>query len=165
MIDLAGSEKATSDKERTREGRYINTRFACSTMLESFSPVSYSLLTLGSVISTLGENAAKNKRYAVQFNSGFRNNPRLCSDHVPYRNSKLTRMLQPSLSGNARISVICTINPDPSATAESMSTLQFAQRIKKVQVGRKLQDIGRLLNNFFIVERAEERNRRHGSAD
>ncbi|KAI6113987.1 P-loop containing nucleoside triphosphate hydrolase protein [Pisolithus sp. B1] len=45
LIDLAGSEKATSDKERTREGEYINT----------------SLLTLGSVISTLAENAAKNK--------------------------------------------------------------------------------------------------------
>lgn len=43
-------------------------------------------------------------------------------------------MLQPSLSGNARISVICTINPDPGAVGESMSTLQFAKRIKSVQV-------------------------------
>jgi centromeric protein E len=43
-------------------------------------------------------------------------------------------MLQPSLSGNARISVICTINPDPSAVTESTSTLLFAQRIKKVQL-------------------------------
>ncbi|PCH40175.1 kinesin-domain-containing protein [Wolfiporia cocos MD-104 SS10] len=101
LIDLAGSEKATSDKERTREGKYINT----------------SLLTLGTVISTLAENAAKNK-----------------SDHIPYRNSKLTRMLQPSLSGDARISVICTLNPDPSAIAESTSTLLFAQRIKRVQL-------------------------------
>lgn len=58
------------------------------------------------------------------------------SDHVPFRNSKLTRMLQPSLSGNARISVVCTINPDVSAIVESTSTLQFAQRIKKVQVRR-----------------------------
>ena len=58
------------------------------------------------------------------------------SDHVPFRNSKLTRMLQPSLSGNARISVICTINPEISAVGESTSTLQFAQRIKKVQVRR-----------------------------
>ena len=57
------------------------------------------------------------------------------SDHVPYRNSKLTRMLQPSLSGNARISVICTINPDINAIAESTSTLLFAKRIKNVQVG------------------------------
>ena len=47
LIDLAGSERATSDKERTREGKYINT----------------SLLTLGTVIGTLAENAAKNKAY------------------------------------------------------------------------------------------------------
>ena len=43
-------------------------------------------------------------------------------------------MLQPSLSGNARISVICTINPGMGAMLESMSTLQFAKRIKNVQV-------------------------------
>ncbi|KAI9508421.1 kinesin-domain-containing protein [Russula earlei] len=108
LIDLAGSEKATSDKERTREGKYINT----------------SLLTLGSVIATLAENASKGK-----------------SDHVPFRNSKLTRMLQPSLSGDARISVICTLNPDASAVAESTSTLQFAQRIKKVQLNAKKKEV------------------------
>ena len=56
------------------------------------------------------------------------------SDHVPYRNSKLTRMLQPSLSGDARISVICTLNPEPGAAGESTSTLLFAQRVKKVHV-------------------------------
>lgn len=44
-------------------------------------------------------------------------------------------MLQPSLSGDARISVICTINPSKDAIAESTSTLLFAQRIKRVQVG------------------------------
>ncbi|KAI6139301.1 P-loop containing nucleoside triphosphate hydrolase protein [Pisolithus tinctorius] len=99
LIDLAGSEKATSDKERTREGKYINT----------------SLLTLGSVIGTLAENAAKNK-----------------TDHVPYRNSKLTRLLQPSLSGDARISVVCTVNPDANAVTETTSTLGFAARIKRV---------------------------------
>ena len=43
-------------------------------------------------------------------------------------------LLQPSLSGNARISVICTINPVPTAVAETTSTLLFAQRVKRVQV-------------------------------
>lgn len=43
-------------------------------------------------------------------------------------------MLQPSLSGNARISVICTINPEANAVAETTSTLLFAQRVKRVQV-------------------------------
>lgn len=63
------------------------------------------------------------------------------SDHVPFRNSKLTRMLQPSLSGNARISVICTINPDVSAVPESTSTLLFAQRIKKVQLHAQKKEV------------------------
>ncbi|KJA20164.1 hypothetical protein HYPSUDRAFT_142672 [Hypholoma sublateritium FD-334 SS-4] len=117
LIDLAGSEKATSDKERTREGKYINT----------------SLLTLGTVIGTLAENAGKKK-----------------SDHVPYRNSKLTRMLQPSLSGNARISVICTINPDASAVSESMSTLLFAKRIKNVQLNAKKKEV---VDTDALIER------------
>ncbi|KAJ7761484.1 kinesin-like protein [Mycena maculata] len=117
LIDLAGSEKATSDKERTREGRYINT----------------SLLTLGTVISTLAENAAKGK-----------------SDHVPYRNSKLTRMLQPSLSGNARISVVCTINPDAGAVSESTSTLQFARRIKGVHLNAQKKEI---VDTDALIER------------
>ncbi|KAK0457604.1 P-loop containing nucleoside triphosphate hydrolase protein [Desarmillaria tabescens] len=117
LIDLAGSEKATSDKERTREGKYINT----------------SLLTLGTVIGTLSENAAKGK-----------------SDHVPFRNSKLTRMLQPSLSGNARISVICTINPDISAIAESTSTLLFARRIKGVKLNAQKKEI---VDTDALIER------------
>lgn len=50
-------------------------------------------------------------------------------------------MLQPSLSGDARISVICTLNPDVSAVGESMSTLLFAQRIKKVQLNAKKKEI------------------------
>ncbi|KIY46704.1 kinesin-domain-containing protein [Fistulina hepatica ATCC 64428] len=108
LIDLAGSERATSDKDRTREGRYINT----------------SLLTLGSVIGTLAENAVRGK-----------------NDHVRYRDSKLTRMLQPCLAGNARISVICTINPEPSAVAESLSTLGFAKRIKGVKLNAQKKEV------------------------
>jgi centromeric protein E len=50
-------------------------------------------------------------------------------------------MLQPSLSGDARISVICTLNPDVNAVAESMSTLLFAQRIKKVQLNAKKKEV------------------------
>ena len=76
------------------------------------------------MIGTLAENAARNKH-----------------DHVPFRNSKLTRMLQPSLAGNARISVICTINPDAGAVAETTSTLLFAQRIKRVQLNATKKEV------------------------
>jgi centromeric protein E len=136
LIDLAGSERATSDKERTREGKYINT----------------SLLTLGTVIGTLAENAAKNKVYVPSLSHLPKRtaNTHHCSDHVPFRNSKLTRMLQPSLSGNARISVICTINPDPSAVTESTSTLLFAQRIKKVQLNAQKKEV---VDTDALIER------------
>ncbi|KAG6332456.1 hypothetical protein ID866_6634 [Astraeus odoratus] len=123
LIDLAGSEKATSDKERTREGKYINTS----------NTTNNSLLTLGSVIGTLAENAAKNK-----------------NDHVPYRNSKLTRLLQPSLSGDARISVVCTINPDIGAVTETTSTLGFAARIKRVQLHAKKKEV---VDTEALIER------------
>jgi centromeric protein E len=59
-------------------------------------------------------------------------------------------MLQPSLSGNARISVICTINPDPSAVTESTSTLLFAQRIKKVQLNAQKKEV---VDTDALIER------------
>ena len=51
---------------------------------------------------------------------------------MPYRDSKLTRILQPSLSGNARIAVLCTISPAAVNFDESNNTLKFAARTKKV---------------------------------
>ncbi|KZP05805.1 P-loop containing nucleoside triphosphate hydrolase protein [Athelia psychrophila] len=91
LIDLAGSERVTSDMDRTREGKYINT----------------SLLTLGSIIGTQG------KTYVHSFIFTF------------------NWLLQPSLSGNTRISVIASLNPSPSAITESTSTLLFTWRIKR----------------------------------
>jgi len=62
-------------------------------------------------------------------------------------------MLQPSLSGDARISVICTLNPDVSAVAESTSTLLFAQRIKKVQLNAKKKEV---VDTDALLERYQE---------
>ncbi|KAF9324924.1 NADH-ubiquinone oxidoreductase chain 1 [Podila minutissima] len=95
LIDLAGSEKASADMERRKEGAFINK----------------SLLTLGTVIAKLTEEKGA---------------------HIPYRDSKLTRILQSSLSGNARVSVICTISPSFVNVEESHNTLKFAARVKKV---------------------------------
>nr|XP_031858541.1 uncharacterized protein CI109_006064 [Kwoniella shandongensis]KAA5525613.1 hypothetical protein CI109_006064 [Kwoniella shandongensis] len=99
IIDLAGSEKHTSSKERNAEGKHIN----------------QSLLTLKLVISKLADLASKRN-----------------VTHVPYRDSKLTRLLQNSLSGDALISVICTVSPSALNLAESISTLAFAQGLKRV---------------------------------
>jgi centromeric protein E len=53
--------------------------------------------------------------------------------HINYRDSKLTRILKPSLSGNARMAVICCISPSDEYREETKSTLQFATRAKRVK--------------------------------
>ncbi|KAE9616488.1 putative plus-end-directed kinesin ATPase transcription factor C2H2 family [Lupinus albus] len=77
------------------------------------SYINKSLLTLGTVIGKLSEGKAS---------------------HVPYRDSKLTRLLQTSLSGNGHVSLICTVTPASSNMEETHNTLKFASRAKQVQV-------------------------------
>lgn len=52
--------------------------------------------------------------------------------HIPYRDSKLTRILQTSLSGNARTAIICTMSPARSHVEQSRNTLLFASCAKEV---------------------------------
>ena len=52
--------------------------------------------------------------------------------HIPYRDSKLTRILQPSLGGNAKTAIICAVTPAAVHADESHSTLRFACRAKRV---------------------------------
>lgn len=54
--------------------------------------------------------------------------------HIPYRDSKLTRLLQDSLKGNTKILFIVTISPSVGCMEETVSTLQFADRAMKVQI-------------------------------
>lgn len=54
------------------------------------------------------------------------------SGHIPYRDSKLTRILQHSLGGNARTAIICTLSPAMSHCEQSRNTLLFATRAKEV---------------------------------
>ncbi|KAK4362014.1 hypothetical protein RND71_017255 [Anisodus tanguticus] len=54
------------------------------------------------------------------------------SGHIPYRDSKLTRILQHSLGGNARTAIICTLSPASSHIEQSRNTLFFATRAKEV---------------------------------
>ena len=111
LIDLAGSERAADDKERRAEGAHINK----------------SLLTLGTIISRLSENKDKNGNPTDKEGK-----------HLPYRDSKLTRLLQPALSGNSLVSILCTIQLGLYGTAasansqsgETINTLKFASRAK-----------------------------------
>ncbi|KAJ6685385.1 KINESIN-LIKE PROTEIN KIN-7C MITOCHONDRIAL [Salix purpurea] len=77
------------------------------------SYINKSLLTLGTVISKLTDGKAT---------------------HIPYRDSKLTRLLQSSLSGHGRVSLICTVTPASSNSEETHNTLKFAHRSKQVEI-------------------------------
>ncbi|KAF5727191.1 kinesin-II 85 kDa subunit isoform X1 [Tripterygium wilfordii] len=77
------------------------------------SYINKSLLTLGTVIGKLSEGKAS---------------------HVPYRDSKLTRLLQSSLGGHGHVSLICTVTPASSSMEETHNTLKFASRAKRVEI-------------------------------
>ncbi|KAK9039788.1 hypothetical protein V6N11_014977 [Hibiscus sabdariffa] len=55
--------------------------------------------------------------------------------HVPYRNSKLTQVLQSSLGGQAKTLMFVQLNPDAVSYTESLSTLKFAERVSGVELG------------------------------
>ena len=63
------------------------------------------------------------------------------AQHVNFRDSKLTRILQPSLSGNARMAVICCATPSELYLEETRSTLQFANRAKLVKTRAKVNEV------------------------
>jgi hypothetical protein len=54
------------------------------------------------------------------------------STHVPYRDSKLTRLLQDSLGGNVKTVMIANISPLESSTQETLSSLRYADRAKRI---------------------------------
>ena len=55
------------------------------------------------------------------------------SQHVPYRESKLTRVLQESLGGNSKTCLIITCSPSIYNESETLSTLRFGERAKKIK--------------------------------
>ncbi|MCO5575842.1 hypothetical protein L7F22_029647 [Adiantum nelumboides] len=57
------------------------------------------------------------------------------SSHVPYRNSKLTQLLQESLGGQAKTLMFVHISPDIESYGETLSTLKFAERVASVELG------------------------------
>lgn len=73
---------------------------------------------------------------------------------IPYRDSKLTRLLQPALEGDSKVNIICNISPCALTYEETLSTLKFAQRAKKIK-----QTIGRndpLDSKALIIKYQEE---------
>ena len=60
------------------------------------------------------------------------------STHIPYRDSKLTRILQESLGGNSKTSLIVTCSPSVFNEKETISTLRFGYRAKQIKNNAKV---------------------------
>ncbi|XP_072588906.1 kinesin-like protein KIF28P [Vulpes vulpes] len=121
LVDLAGSER---QKSSGSEGD----------RLREGSRVNLSLTNLGIVISALAD-AAMGKKVL----------------HIPYRDSVLTKLLQPALGGNSRTTLIAAISPADICYEETLSTLRYAERAKKIQNKA-------VVNTSMLMREAEAEN-------
>uniref|UniRef100_A0A7I4BD30 Kinesin motor domain-containing protein n=1 Tax=Physcomitrium patens TaxID=3218 RepID=A0A7I4BD30_PHYPA len=103
LVDLAGSER---QKQTGSAGE----------RLKEAGNINKSLSQLGNVINILAEVAQSGKHR-----------------HIPYRDSRLTFLLQESLGGNAKLAMICAVSPASSCKNETLGTLRFAQRAKVIR--------------------------------
>jgi kinesin family protein 4/21/27 len=87
---------------------------ATGSILKEGININKSLLSLGNVITALTDDTKK-------------------LGHIPYRDSKLTRILQDSLGGNSRTSMIACCSPAESSYDETMNTLRYASRAMNIK--------------------------------
>ncbi|XP_039255213.2 kinesin-like protein KIF13A isoform X1 [Styela clava] len=103
LVDLAGSERAS---KTGAEG----------SRLKEGSNINKSLTTLGLVISSLADQASGKSK----------------NKFVPYRDSALTWILKDNLGGNSRTAMVATISPSADNYEETLSTLRYADRAKRI---------------------------------
>ena len=104
LVDLAGSERAGSTG-------------ATGDRLKEGCNINKSLLVLGNVINALADKALGKGKNILP----------------PYRDSALTRILQNALGGNSKTVMICALSPASINYEETLSTLRYADRAKKIQ--------------------------------
>eukprot|EP00940_MAST-03C_sp_MAST-3C-sp2_P001370 g1370.t1 len=112
LTDLAGSES-------------LRISGAVGTQRKEGSFINRSLLTLSMVIRALSSKKKGGRSVG----------------HVPYRNSKLTRILRSSLSGNSRVGIVCCVTPGSENVEETINTLDFASRAKKIEHELKINEV------------------------
>ena len=100
--------------------------------LQEGANINKSLLALGSCINALCDPRKKN--------------------HVPYRNSKLTRLLKFSLGGNCKTVMIVCVSPSSQHFDETQNTLRYANRAKNIQtkVTRNVYNVNRHVKDFLV---------------
>ena len=126
LIDLAGSENSNKTGcvgQRLKEGSNINK----------------SLLALSNVINKLSQNNGNNNSNSQNF-------------FVNYRDSKLTRLLQNSLGGNSKTTIICTITDDAEHYTETMNTIHFGNKAKNIKTVVKVNEVKNQNYQQMILE-------------
>ncbi|KAG5486340.1 hypothetical protein CUR178_07651 [Leishmania enriettii] len=127
LVDLAGSERVSRTGARglqLKEARNINLSLsALGNVMRLLSLTARTALSKGSAAPSPSDAAARKGGTA--------------DSHIPYRDSKLTRILQNSLGGNAITFLVCNVSPDPRDAPETMSTLRFAKLCKGVKNNAK----------------------------
>ena len=138
LVDLAGSERVAvtgAKGQRLEESKRINS----------------SLSALGNVIAALTDpHAAAAAHAALAAGGGLSSRDhhhhphhnQKAIRHIPYRDSKLTRILEDSLGGNCRTTFLACVSPAAEAFSETLSTLKFAKRTKKVRNAPKINEDG-----------------------
>ena len=133
LIDLAGSERAAATNNK-------------GIRLIEGANINRSLLTLGNCINALCDANLKGKKV-----------------HIPYRDSKLTRLLKDSLGGNARTVMIANVSPSINTFDDTYNTLKYANRAKniKTSVTRNVLNAQYHINNYEnIINALKEENAR-----
>uniref|UniRef100_A0A6N2KN80 Kinesin motor domain-containing protein n=1 Tax=Salix viminalis TaxID=40686 RepID=A0A6N2KN80_SALVM len=92
------------------------------------------------------------------------------NSHVPYRNSKLTQLLQSSLGGQAKTLMFVQLNPDVSSYSETISTLKFAERVSGVELGaarssKEGRDVRELMDQDEEEDCSIEKETRRGNQE
>lgn len=116
LVDLAGSERvknADTSGERLKETQAINKSLSC----------------LGDVIGALGQAPAETRSSLA----GRAQSP--ATAHIPYRNSKLTYLLQYSLGGNSKTLMFVMVAPEKKCLNETLTSLRFADKVSKTRIG------------------------------
>ncbi|KAG3072234.1 hypothetical protein PC122_g15322 [Phytophthora cactorum] len=121
FVDLAGSErvkKTLLEGHGMKEGSHIN----------------IGLLALGNVINALGSRQRPLQRLNSTGVSGRgTGSGNVTPRHVPYRSSKLTRLLRDALGGNSVTLFIACVSPEITNSNETLNTLQYANRARSIQ--------------------------------
>ena len=108
---------------------------ATGTTLEEAKKINLSLTTLGKVIAALTDKKIK---------------------HIPYRESKLTRILSESLGGNSKTCLVITCSPHPFNEQETLSTLRFGTRARSIKNNAKVNREYTIPELKRLLEKAEK---------